>query len=77
MNLVDQDWMYVKKYLSKNNAIIVPLGSTEQHGPSLPLSTDAFLADKISERLGEKFNFLVGPLLSVGVGNKRICIFTL
>lgn len=67
MNLEEMNWLSVQTYLKKNKTIIIPLGSIEQHGPSLPLKTDAFIADKISEHLGNKFNIAVGPLLNFGV----------
>ncbi len=67
MKLEEQDWNSVKSYLNRNTTIIIPLGSTEQHGPSLPLATDTFIADKISDHLGNKFTLMVGPLLKVGV----------
>lgn len=67
MKLEEMDWISVRTYLKKNKVVIIPLGSTEQHGPSLPLATDAFLADKISEHLGNKFNILIGPPINIGV----------
>ena len=37
--------------LAENNAIVlIPTGSTEQHGPHLPVGTDAILATWMAER---------------------------
>lgn len=43
--------------VSKNNPIIIiPFGAIEQHGPHLPLSTDAMLGMKFAEALAESTN---------------------
>jgi creatinine amidohydrolase len=38
---------------SRGWVLAVPLGSTEQHGPNLPLSTDTLVAAELGRRLGE------------------------
>lgn len=49
--------------------LLIPVGSTEQHGPHLPVDTDAVIAEKsahrLAERLGEQ-ECLVAPTLSYG-----------
>jgi len=49
---------------------IVPIGSTEQHGPHLPFSTDAIIAESISlevaDRLRDELNILVAPTIRIG-----------
>jgi len=40
-------WQQVR-HLDKRRALVVlPLGSTEQHGPHLPIATDAIIADRV------------------------------
>jgi len=47
--------------------LVVPVGSTEQHGPHLPLSTDADLAVALCARLGaESASVVVAPPLAYG-----------
>ncbi len=47
--------------------LAVPVGSTEQHGPHLPLSTDADLAMALCARLGaEGASVVVAPPLAYG-----------
>jgi creatinine amidohydrolase/Fe(II)-dependent formamide hydrolase-like protein len=49
---------------------LLPVGSVEQHGPHLPLDTDAFDADYLAKRIAEacsKPRPLVLPLISYGV----------
>ena len=46
--------------------ILVPVGSTEQHGPHLPMSTDTMIAEEIVQRATHLTNgLMVGPSLTV------------
>ena len=45
---------------------LVPLGAVEQHGPHLPLATDAIVATALCERASAASGALVMPTLSVG-----------
>lgn len=67
MRLSVKPWPEIASYLKTNRTIIVPIGSTEQHGPTGPLGTDAICAQAVAERLGELAGVLVGPTISVGV----------
>jgi len=47
--------------------LVVPLGSTEQHGPHLPLGTDSVLASYLAQQLAlQRTDVLVAPLLPYG-----------
>lgn len=46
--------------------IIIPIGSLEQHGPHLPLSTDTIIAQHIAELVSEKCNTLLLPAVQIG-----------
>lgn len=47
--------------------LAVPVGSTEQHGPHLPLSTDTDIAVALARRLaGRRPHVLVAPALAYG-----------
>ncbi len=67
MQLKHLTWTDVADYLEKCKTIIVPLGSVEQHGPSLPLGTDMIAAEAMAIEVGRRVNRLVGPVLSPGV----------
>lgn len=54
----------------KNNAVILPVGSTEQHSFHLPLCTDSAIAEGISEKFAERINGLVMPTLCYGYKSK-------
>jgi len=59
-------WIQVEESLRGNvkNKVILPLGSLEQHGPHLPLSTDTIIAEHIAKEVGKSCSdaFLIPPL---------------
>jgi creatinine amidohydrolase len=61
-----QTWEEVDAYLERSKAIIVPIGSTEQHGPNGLIGTDAICAAAIAEGVGAAAEALVGPTINVG-----------
>jgi creatinine amidohydrolase len=67
MLLQHQTWQEVEVYLSRSNGIILPIGSTEQHGPNGLIGTDAICAEVISRGVGEAADAMVGPTIGVGV----------
>ena len=52
-------------------AIIIPVGSLEQHGAHLPITTDSDIVTEIASRLGKKCNFMVLPTISYGVSDEH------
>jgi creatinine amidohydrolase len=64
--LQEMTWVEVKEYLQTSDMVIVPLGSTEQHGPHLPLGTDFFEAFEISKKISAKTGVVVAPVVMVG-----------
>jgi len=69
--LAKMTWPEAKALLTETDIAIIPVGSTEQHGPALPLDTDAFEAEQfaqaVAERLWPKVKTIVTPLVSYGV----------
>ena len=52
---------------------ILPLGSTEQHGPHLPFATDTWIADALGARLGRRFeDVVVLPAVSLGAASEHM-----
>jgi len=52
---------------------VVPLGSTEQHGPHLPLDTDTVIGDALAERLcAEVGDALACPTLPIGCASEHL-----
>ncbi|MCU0541557.1 MAG: creatininase family protein [Oscillatoriaceae cyanobacterium Prado104] len=60
-------WPEVETYLERSTGIIFPIGSTEQHGPTGAIGTDAICAEAIARGVGEAAGALVGPTINVGM----------
>ena len=67
MLLADLRWPEVAERAAAGGVLAVPLGSTEQHGPHLPLSTDTDIAVALCGRLAAaRADVLVAPPLGYG-----------
>jgi creatinine amidohydrolase/Fe(II)-dependent formamide hydrolase-like protein len=64
--LQEMTWQDVREYLKTRDMIIIPLGSTEQQGPHLPLGTDLYEAYGISKIISAKSGVIVAPLALAG-----------
>lgn len=60
-------WPEVESYLQRERGILIPIGSTEQHGPSGLIGTDAICAETIARGVGERHDLLVATTLGVGM----------
>lgn len=50
----------------KNGIVVLPVGSTEQHGPHLPLSVDAIISEGLSEMIAHRIDGVVAPTICYG-----------
>ncbi len=60
-------WCEVEAYLEQSKGIILPIGSTEQHGPTGLIGTDAICAESVARGVGEATHALVAPTINVGM----------
>ncbi|MDX2232553.1 MAG: creatininase family protein [Leptolyngbyaceae cyanobacterium bins.349] len=60
-------WPEVETYLERSQGIILPIGSTEQHGPTGLIGTDAICAEAIARGVGENTQALVAPTINIGM----------
>ena len=65
-NLADLPYPDIQEYLRRKDLILIPVASTEQHGPHLPLSTDTVTAEEVARRAGEKADVLYTPCVWTG-----------
>jgi creatinine amidohydrolase len=72
MQLQLATWPEVEAYLETSTGIIVPIGSTEQHGPTGLIGTDALTAEVIGRRVGEETGALVAPTVSIGMAQHHM-----
>jgi len=66
MRLFDMNWMQVQEYLERDDRIVLPIGSTEQHA-YLSLGSDAILAERIALDAAEPLGVPVMPVMPYGV----------
>ena len=66
MQLHLSSWPEIEAYLAASKAILIPIGSTEQHGPNGLIGTDALCAEIIARRAGDEAGILIGPTFNVG-----------
>jgi creatinine amidohydrolase len=59
-------WEDFESFVRRNGVVVVPVGSTEQHGPHLPLGVDAIVPFEISKSLAEKMDVMVAPPITWG-----------
>jgi len=65
-------WPEVERYLEQSNGIIVPIGSTEQHGPNGFIGTDALCPEVVARGVAERTGALVAPTLSIGMAQHHL-----
>lgn len=59
-------WQDISDYLKKNDVVLVPIGSTEQHGPHLPTGCDTYAAIALAEDVASHTGTLTTPPLWFG-----------
>jgi creatinine amidohydrolase/Fe(II)-dependent formamide hydrolase-like protein len=68
--LGEMTWVNAKERLAEVDTALLPVGALEQHGPHLPLDTDAWDAEELCRRVAEACSTprpLVLPLIPYGV----------
>ncbi|HET8605808.1 MAG TPA: creatininase family protein [Gaiellaceae bacterium] len=66
MRVRDCNWFRLEEYLRGDDRIVLPLGSTEQHG-YLSLETDNILAERVAAEAAEPLGVPVLPALPYGL----------
>jgi len=66
MILHQATWPAVEAYLHQSTGIVVPMGSTEQHGPTGLIGTDSMTAQAVAHAMAISCGALVGPTLALG-----------
>jgi creatinine amidohydrolase len=62
----------VRAALERTQTIIIPTGSTEQHGPHGPLLTDAIVPTEVGRRVAERIGALVGPPINYALSYPHV-----
>jgi creatinine amidohydrolase len=61
----------------KKHVAVIPIGSIEQHGPHLPISTDSDIVTEVAKKISEKNGYLLLPTISTGVSFEHAPFFNL
>ncbi len=65
-------WPEVRDAAARGAGVIVPVGSTEQHGPHLPLNTDAVLPTELGLAVAAAHDLLVAPPVHFGYRSRPL-----
>lgn len=65
-------WQEVDAYLKRSTGIIIPIGSTEQHGPNGLIGTDAICPETIARGVADEADALIAPTISVGMAQHHL-----
>jgi creatinine amidohydrolase len=63
----DMTWKEVEHKFRQTRTVLIPFGSTEEHGYHLPLSTDCKISYEVAKLVSEKTSALVAPPVCYGV----------
>jgi creatinine amidohydrolase len=67
VQLAEISWDGAARVFKESDLVLIPVGSTEQHGPHNPLGTDHLVAAALSRAIGDKTGVVVLPVVPVGV----------
>jgi creatinine amidohydrolase len=67
VQLAEKSWPEAGELFEETDIAILPVGSTEQHGPHNPLGTDHLIAARMAFEVGERTGVPVLPVVPVGV----------
>ena len=65
-------WQEIEDYLRRSTGILIPIGSTEQHGPTGLIGTDAICPETVARGVAEELDVLIAPTLSVGMAQHHL-----
>ena len=69
VQLAEISWSDAGKLFEEVDLAILPVGSTEQHGPHNPLGTDHLIAARMAYEVGDRTGVVVLPVIPVGVSD--------
>ena len=72
MQLSLSTWQEVETYLGRSTAIIIPIGSTDQHGPNGLIGTDASCPTRIAAGMEGKMDVLIAPPINDGMAQHHM-----
>jgi creatinine amidohydrolase len=66
-------WTEVRAELEAGRTtVVIAFGATEQHGPHMPLATDALIGDHLSRLVADRLDAFVAPTVRVGCSEHHL-----
>ena len=65
-DMTELSYVDIREYLKEKDTVLVPMASTEQHGPHLPLYTDTITAIEVAQRVSEAIGVFHTPPIWTG-----------
>src|SRR5580658_4624495 len=65
-------WPEIEDFLKRSTAIVVPIGSNEQHGPTGLLGTDWLCPEIIAHEAQKSADILVAPTFNIGMAQHHL-----
>ncbi len=65
-------WPMVESYLQHSRTILIPIGSTEQHGPNGYIGTDALCPEAVAGGIAENRGIMLAPTIAVGMAQHHL-----
>ena len=67
----------LRKTIKSKKIAVIPVGSIEQHGPHLPVSTDSDIVTEVAKRIAKTNDYLLMPTITTGVSYEHAPYFNL
>ncbi|MDP3173291.1 MAG: creatininase family protein [Phenylobacterium sp.] len=65
-------WPEIESYLGRSKAVVIPIGSNEQHGPTGLLGTDWLCPEIIAHEAQKTADMLVAPTFNIGMAQHHL-----
>lgn len=62
----------VEAFVAEHGTVLVPTGSTEQHGPHGPLLTDVLVPTEVARRVAERIGAAIAPSINYGLSYPHV-----
>jgi creatinine amidohydrolase len=72
MLLHQSTWQEVESFLERSKALVVPIGSNEQHGPTGLLGTDWMCPEIVAHEAQKTADILVAPTFNIGMAQHHL-----
>lgn len=73
LQLDRMSWPEIREELSAGrDTVVMAFGATEQHGPHMPLATDALIGDHLASLVADRLGAFVAPTVRVGCSEHHL-----